>query len=447
MMNANKKKRLRLLLCALAPALIAAFAVAPLPTPEKFHARPYQFGRQDYERRTTARLQNLSPLRGRGELQIGVGVRNIDPEIGQPLMGFVDSGGSEGVASPSFVKALTVKCGDAAVTIVAADLMLWLPELSGAVAAAAGLTPAELYFTASHTHHSVGGWARGWIEEFFYGKFSPRYFDRLVASAAAAIKESRARFTPAKIGYRRAATNLLQNRIYPDERSAREVVEALIFRRRVDDAPLATLMTFAAHPTTVPRELHQASADYPGAWRDYWEKEFGGTALFAAGYVGDARPRAALNTRQYGEKLGELLLAAPETPVEANDLASLCLPAASPTIRLPLGAEWRWLPFIVPCFFPEETHLSALRLGDAVLLGFPADVAGELAPPLERGAARKNRRLMLTSFNGDWRGYFLTADSYLQRKSYERSMGLSGAEAGEYFGALGELAMEKLAAP
>ncbi|MBP5233590.1 MAG: hypothetical protein J6333_09300, partial [Planctomycetes bacterium] len=68
------------------------------------------------------------------------------------------------------------------------------------------------------------------------------------------------------------------------------------------------------------------------------------------------------------------------------------------------------------------------------------------APPLEEKARALGLQLFLTSFNGDWRCYFTTRETYRSRDAYEVRMGFLGENGGDYFAALSAKMLEKLAA-
>lgn len=425
--------------------LLIVSVAMPLPIPE--NNQPYQFAQRDYEIATLARLQKSTARIGQGtELLVGVGTAEITAEIGQPLMGFARARKNEGVETPCFAHALTMQCGDNTVTIVAGDLFLWLPSLTKAVIKQSGLTADDVYFTASHTHSSVGGWASGIIEEFFYGKFAQKYFDKLVDSFVFAIKQSRENLQPAKLFYQYAETNCLQNRIYPEEKPAREIIEALVFRQITPPfSRLATFAIYGAHATLTKSETTKNSADYIGAWRNFWERNAEGAAIFAAGYGGDARAKENYTAQTFGEELGKIILTATETPIEVNELVNLQLVVDTPVTRLPLGKNWRLFPHLVPYFFPPQTIITTLKIGSIILVGFPGDVASDLAPLMENFAPARNEKIILTSFNGDWRGYFTTQKTALEKpEAYEVRMSLLGFTAGEYFVNLVQKMIEKL---
>jgi hypothetical protein len=78
---------------------------------------------------------------------------------------------------------------------------------------------------------------------------------------------------------------------------------------RLDDAsgkPIAVLVNFAAHPTSIPAETLKFSADYPGALKETVEKNLGGIAIFMQSASGDlSTDRAAHGDYlAYGQALG-----------------------------------------------------------------------------------------------------------------------------------------------
>ena len=77
---------------------------------------------------------------------------------------------------------------------------------------------------------------------------------------------------------------------------------------RLDDAtdePIAVLVNFSEHPTSVPEQTLKFSADYAGALKTEIEKGFGGTAIFMQGASGDLSINKGSNPDHIG--LGQSL--------------------------------------------------------------------------------------------------------------------------------------------
>lgn len=400
----------------------------------------------DWGKSTRERIKTLKPLAASGKLSIGLARVPIDPEPGQPLMGYSDRTplASEGVLTPCEAKALTLRCADAAVTIVSVDALLVLDDLMDEVIRRSGLRPEELYFTATHTHSGPGGWARGVIEEFCYGKFEQRYFDRLAEQIVSAIAASRKDTRPATLEYVCAdAPEWLENRIFPG-RLCLSTLPALIFKDEQSGKIRSILTAFSAHATVLRRENHRSSADYPGYLCAELEKATGAElALFAAGGIGDARPKTSgeEGAKKMGVALADKIIRqfTRSTPLRSNQLVSQRLIVDLPKARFALGLDAKVFPLVSPMFFSRQTHLSVLRIGEGVLTGWPADVAGEVAEPLQDWGQQESVALFLTSFNGNWRGYFTLPDTYGEVNTYETRMtGFLGPWAGHYFTTLTE---------
>jgi len=105
-------------------------------------------------------------------------------------------------------------------------------------------------------------------------------------------------------------------------------VDPLLAVLRIDretGSPLAILVNWAAHPTTLPPSTLKFSADYAGALKEIIRKETGAAAIFLQGAAGDLRTeRRGMDTFAYGEALGReavrlarsLSPAAPQQPLE-----------------------------------------------------------------------------------------------------------------------------------
>jgi hypothetical protein len=98
-----------------------------------------------------------------------------------------------------------------------------------------------------------------------------------------------------------------------------------------NDAAIATLVNFAAHPTSIPSEKRQFSADYIGALRSVIEQRRGGTAVFMQGAAGDlSTNRGPFGDHvAYGQALGN----------EAVRLADALVPQAVPKPSLEVREE------------------------------------------------------------------------------------------------------------
>ena len=383
---------------------------------------------------------------GAGPIRVGLATVDLVPPRPTPLAGHI--GGIAvpfvGVNSRCAARALTVAGPGASVTILTADLLLVDDRLARAVLDRAGLPREAVYFTATHTHGGPGGWGVHPLERLVAGTYDPAGFDRLADRLADAIVRSRASLVPAEVAFVEAdAAGMQWNRVIPGG-ATNPTVSAWIFRsatplpgRAGDHPALATLAVFGAHATVAHPTPPRLGADYPGAFAAELARTADtGEVLFAAGTVGDAGPvRPQAPTEQaaaeaYGRSLAARLAPAIaaarflseielQNLVLAVDLPPVQVPARLASLRLsPLATWWIGRP---------RTHLHAVRLGPAILVGFPGDYAGELARSIRAGVP-----VVATSFSGDYKGYLESAVTFAARSCYEtRWMSFFGPHLGD----------------
>lgn len=430
----------RIKLAWLLPAIIILWAlIGPLPSDNQ------NWQKASYGVKTIQRLDKIQPKGSTGNLQVSFAKEDISTDIGQPIMGYTDRKplASEGVLDACYVRALSLRVGSEEVTVISADTMILFEDIVDEVVRRSGIERSALYFNATHTHSGPGGWAKGNIKEFFYGKYEQKYYEKLVSKIVAAINNSRQNYRPAEVGFLQvSAPEWIENRIYP-ERPANPNLSALVFKEPGKDEILAAITSYSAHGTVVRRETHKCSADYGGQLCAALAQkvEF---PMFLSGAMGDARPKASgeEGALKMGGALADKLIAQLSAVEYKNsvELASLYLPVDVPSSRFALTARWELFPFFMRYFQPQTTGISVLRVGSNVLVGWPADSAGELAAPLSEwgeSATGEKLNIILTSFNGSWRGYATTYDTYMNKDSYAtRMMGFMGPWYGEYLLAL-----------
>jgi neutral ceramidase len=83
-------------------------------------------------------------------------------------------------------------------------------------------------------------------------------------------------------------------------------------------------------------------------------------------------------------------------------------------------------------FGEYPVYITALRIGNLILIGTPCDYSGELTAELYKQAAEMDVHVMVTSFNGGYIGY-VTPDEYYDVDHYEtRLMNWYGPGSGAY---------------
>jgi hypothetical protein len=290
------------------------------------------------------------------------------------------------------------------------------------------------------------------------GAYDPAYFESLVDHLADAVRRSRARTEPAELGFVRVeAPGRQKNRVDPSL-PTHDALSALVFRpigAAPGAAPIAVLAVFGAHATVSHPVPPRLGGDYPAALVSELKRATGArSVLFASGAVGDAspaRPKADSSSKS-AEALGialagDLLAALPSARFARDvEVASLRLDVDLPPVQLPFFSSWlRFGPALTWWIADRKTHLHALRLGPAVLVGFPGDYSGHLADRLVASTRGSGLSSVATSFDGDFRGYLVSEPVFRRRGCYEtRWMSFYGPWAGEYLNDLARRMVRRL---
>jgi hypothetical protein len=226
-----------------------------------------------------------------------------------------------------------------------------------------------------------------------------------------------------------------------------DALSSLVFRSPgapADAPPLAILVVFGAHATVNHPVPPRMSGDYPAALVSELKRTTGArSVLFASGAVGDASPARPKATSQWksAEALGvalasDLMTTLPSARFTRDvEVGNLRLDVDLPPVRLPFfGSKLRFSPLLTWWIADQRTHLHALRLGPAVLVGFPGDYSGHLADQLDTSTHGLGLSTIATSFDGDFRGYLVSQRVFQTRDCYEtRLMNFYGPWTGEYF--------------
>ena len=130
-------------------------------------------------------------------------------EVGQfkeaPLAGFGARKGKSatGTHDSIFVKAAAIQVGKQLVVIVGADILIMPPNIIDEVTlllAKKGIQRSQVFYSASHTHSSIGAWGPGFIGEQFAGQANPHINQWLVQQIAQAVTMAITDLKPARIG-------------------------------------------------------------------------------------------------------------------------------------------------------------------------------------------------------------------------------------------------------
>jgi neutral ceramidase len=226
------------------------------------------------------------PVDGRAAdpvLKAGAAQRDVTPQEAVPMWGYGARHDllSTGTLDPLQAAAVVLQVGETKIAIVGLDLG------RHRIKAEAGIE--HSFIAGSHTHH---GPVLELSDEEGKGKTrfdaALRYYQQLEDALVAVIVEADRKLVPAKI-----ASGAVELEGFNRNRHTKQPVKPVdraLSVLRLDDAadrPIALLVNFAGHPTSVPGSTLKFSADYVGAVKTTIEKEFGGIAVFMQGASGD----------------------------------------------------------------------------------------------------------------------------------------------------------------
>lgn len=421
------KKLARFILISLV-ALIAvlivflAFSLAPV---DRTTAREQDFY-GEMKHRLTA-LNNIVISEASNGFSVGYAKMNLTPSSPIPLAGYGNRRGKlfTGVCDSIYVRAMVIDNGMQKVAIVSADLLLIPPAVNAQLKnrlATVGFSPDQVYLGATHTHNSIGSWGEG-VARFLYGAYQDEVVDFITDKIVLCIQKASERVAPASL--RSGAIPVPEavgNRLMKGgpEDSLLRVMEV----HRSDSSKLV-LMSFTAHATCLFSKDLTLSRDYPGALVDTLEAQGYDFAMFMAGAVGSH----ACTPPQWGPDcmgwmagvLSHAFLSQRSQLKTVSDstLFMLRVPLLLGDPQVKVTPDWKARSWLFHAALGEyPVSLTALRIGNVVMLGTPCDFSGEFNPALDSLASEKGLQLMVTSFNGGYIGY-ITPEKYYDRMYFE----------------------------
>ena len=418
---------------------------------------PYFQG--DYYKKTEARIDSLklgftanydSVQAGFAKVSITPGVNNPEDQYIEgkfreaPLAGYGARKGKHatGVHDSIFVKAAALKVNGQTVVLVGADLLIMPPNIIDEVSlilAQKGILRSQVFYSATHSHSSLGGWGPGFIGEQFAGKENKNLSKWLILQISKAVTSAIADLHPARIGTGSFdASNYTRNRLVGEMGTKNSdfcfiSIEQLGRRK-------AIIGSFAAHATTLGADNLEFSADYPGYWERKMEKTSVDLAIFCGGSVGSQSPsgegKGFDKSKLIGESLADSLnIYLPR--VAMNDkitFSALSLKVALPEYHIRLTTKINLTTWVSEKMMPipQNVYLQTLRIGNLIWVTTPCDFSGEYALQIKNSLASKGYSANVSSFNGSYVGYIIPG-RYFYLDEYEpKLMGWFGPNMGEY---------------
>jgi neutral ceramidase len=242
----------------------------------------------------------------------GAARRDITPREPVPMWGYGDRHDalSDGTLDPLYADALVIDAGGTKLAIVGLDLgrAPTEPSLVRIRARIRKDTGIEHSFIGgSHTHHGpvleltdAEGKGRGRFDAAL------RYYREMENAIAEAVIEADSRLQPARLAAGSVQLDGFNaNRHSKLEPKPRDTELAVLRLDTAEGKPLAVLVNWAAHPTSIPSKTLKFSADYVGALKRKVSEAMGAAPVFIQGAAGDLRTeRRGMDYQAYGEALG-----------------------------------------------------------------------------------------------------------------------------------------------
>jgi hypothetical protein len=390
-----------------------------------------------------------TPIPSTSGFQIGYAKENLTPAYPVSTAGYSKRRGKayESVHDSIYVRTLVIDNGVERVAIVSAELLILPPtvtELLQKDLQEIGFSLENTYLGATHSHNSIGGWAKG-AASLIYGSYDDSIVHFIADKIKRSIVQASRNMLPATVSVGAIPIpDLVYNRIKDDE-PVDPLLRTIEIQR--SDSSKLVLLSYTAHATCLFSKDMQLSADYPGRLSQILEAKGYSLAMFMAGAVGSHGPKVpegGWNCIDWmADHIAEKFLSQKDHLSKMkNDViemhrVALDLPPPQPRIL----DEWMLRPWLFKTAFGEyPTFLTVLRWGDVILLGTPCDFSGEFNPALDSLGSEYQVMPMVTSFNGGYIGY-LAPLKYEDVNHYEtRLMNWYGPGKGEYV----EQALEKL---
>jgi hypothetical protein len=401
-----------------------------------------------YYRRTMSTLDSLGTPRPTdpGSLVAGWAKVNITPAEPGPLAGYgISRGDYQRVHDSLYVRAIYLATPAQATALVSIDLAVFPPSVVAALPdtlPGSGLPKDRVYWMATHTHNGLGGWADQPAGRLLAGRYDPSTVARLVHAVTYALAQAHAQAQPARVGYGEVAVPTFVHHRLLDGGRVDPTLRLLKLAQA--DGTTALLAAYQAHPTCTDPTVLDLGRDYPGYLVDALERGRPGQfAMFAAGMVASHAPRWPGPGEGYpmAQYVGEGLARAAQVLADSLPLADsswlgtcrLPLDLGEPQLRLTDG--WRVRPGVFDALLGErQLWVQVLRVNDLLMVGLPCDFSGEFMAQLGPLAKARQRKLLITSFNGGYTGY-ITPDHYYDTLHAPeiREMNWVGPGKGGYF--------------
>src|SRR3989338_7611070 len=202
-------------------------------------------------------------------------------------------------------------------------------------------------------------------------------------------------------------------------------LKAIRFKKS-DEAMVAQMVFFAAHPTIFSADNLYFSADFPGELTKLLENENpNSTALFINGAAGDLKPSGPYSESKekrihlYGKALKDKINEINFKPLDLDGKWEVLSDEVMlPPVKIRLGR------FTIPsvignCIFDRKVLFQTLQLNESVFMMLPAEVSSSLGRQMEDVAKNHGYIPFFVGYANDYAGYVISRNYYRDRHQYE----------------------------
>lgn len=394
--------------------------------------------------KTMRRLDSLQllvvPASKKG-FEVGYAKVNLTPPFVTATAGYGKRLGKDftGVHDSIYVRSFVIDNGTERIAIVSADLLIIPPAVTERLQHKLRETGFDLDHTflgATHSHNSIGNWGTG-ATQFLYGSYRDTVVNFIVQKIAESVRLAAQNLLPTRM---KAGTvpipEAVKNRL-SKEGKVDPLFRAIEFHR--SDSSKLLMCSFTAHATCLYSRDLELSRDYPGRLVDTLEAQAYDFALFIAGAMGSHGYQTADHgwncIEEMAGKISERFLSSRDQLqfVEDSSLMLVRIPLALGDPQVRITKDWAIRPWLFNTLFGNyPVSITALRIGDVVMLGTPCDFSGEFNRTLDSLAMQNGVKAIVTSFNGGYIGYATPVRYYDVNHFETRLMNWYGPGTGEY---------------
>lgn len=383
----------------------------------------------------------LDSFPSKEQIEVGWSQFSIVPQYPMHMAGYKPRDIFTEVHDTVYMRIMALSNGATTVYLVSADLLLFPPALKLAINKSEN---EFVFYSATHTHTSVGGWEPSILGNILMGDYDQRWIDEIASKTLEHMQHAKQEMLPSQLNYWEVdADEYVGNRIDPSAPIDGKLRGISIAR---SDSTKALFFTFGAHATLIAKQLTALSADYPGEVIKQLAPNYDFT-LFMAGMVGSHRFKG-FETKQNFEltaAVGKLLssfISNAEMQPLPNELTiqtgHLKVEHGPSQLRLFDHIKLRdWVFRAISQ--PLEGEITVLKIGNVLMLGTACDFSGEIFTVEGFGklAEENDAHLIITSFNGDYTGY-ITEDTHYHTSDDEEVHILNwvGPYFGQYYAAI-----------